>query len=734
LRRIDPGRASSGYESRVITKDGRLIDIMITARMIPGTRRAVLSFFDLTSLKRAQEEVARLAAESAILMEISRIISSTLEIETVYDRFAQEVHKLIPFSRISVNILHPEEETFTHAYVFGSDVPARGSGSRIPLEGTAAQEVLRTRAPLMVDEKKREEAQSRYPGLQPLLGAGFRSLILVPLISHERVIGVLNFASTQANAYTARHLEIAGGIAAQIAGAIAGAQLFSQVRQGEEALRLSEQKYRTLVENANEAIFIIQDERVKYLNRKAVSLAGYSFKELEQKSLFDLVHPDDREMARERVSRRIPAEKLPPIQTYRGLTKAGEVIWAELSSVPIMWEGRPATLHFARDVTREKKLEVQFQTAQKMEAIGTLAGGIAHDFNNLLMGIQGHISLMLFDLDSSHPHYESLKKIEEQVKSGANLASQLLAFARRGKYEVKPSDLNQIVQRTSAMFERTKKEIKISRRYQEKAWVVEVDRNQIEQILLNLYVNAWQAMPEGGNLYLETKNVALGPDYIKPFAVQPGNYVRISVQDNGAGMDRKTAERIFEPFFTTKEMGRGTGLGLASVYGIVKNHGGFITVYSEVGKGTTFHVYLPASEKEIAEDKKLPGEIPVGKETILLVDDEDTIVEVMEKALTLTGYKVLVARGGEQAIQVFQQNRDRIDLVLLDMIMPGMNGGKVFDSLRGLHPGVKVILSSGYSIDGEASQIMARGCNGFIQKPFGIKELSQKIREVMDRK
>jgi len=247
-------------------------------------------------------------------------------------------------------------------------------------------------------------------------------------------------------------------------------------------------------------------------------------------------------------------------------------------------------------------------------------------------------------------------------------------------------------------------------------------------------VNAWQAMQEGGDLYLETQNITLGPDYIKPFAVQPGKYVRMSVRDCGVGMDKKTASRIFEPFFTTKEMGRGTGLGLASVYGIVKNHGGFITVYSEVGHGTTFHIYLPASEKEIGAEKKLPGEILGGKETVLLVDDEETIIEVMQKALLLTGFKVFVARGGEEAVEVFKKNRERIDIVILDMIMPGMGGGKVFDSLRAIQPGVKVVLSSGYSIDGEASQIMARGCNGFIQKPFGIKELSQKIREVMDLK
>jgi two-component system cell cycle sensor histidine kinase/response regulator CckA len=679
------------------------------------------------------EETKRAPQENAILTEISRIFSSTLEIDEVYERFAQEARKLIPFTRISINIVNPEEGTFTHSYVSGADVSGRGRGDIIPLAGSAAEEVLRSRSALLIREENLEEVRIRFPALGPMIQSGFRSMILVPLISEEKEIGILDFGSQQSNAYDSFHTQTAEGIGNQIAGAIANAELFARIRRAEEALRASEEKYRTLVENATEIILIVQDEKIKFANPLGIVQSGYAAEELFQIPIAELIHPDDREAVLERYRQKIQGEQIPGIQTYRLLNKTGEVSWVQVNSVPIAWEDRPATLNFVRDITQEKKLEAQFQTAQKMEAIGTLAGGIAHDFNNLLMAIQAHVSLLLFSLDSNHPHQESLKKIEEQVKRGANLATQLLAFARRGKYEVKPSDLNRILQRTSSMFERTKKEIKIFRQYQEKAWIVEVDRDQMEQVLLNLFVNAWQAMPEGGNLFLETRNTAIGPDHLQPFAVQPGKYVRLTVRDTGVGMDKKTAERVFEPFFTTKEMGRGTGLGLASVYGIVKSHGGFITVYSEVGHGTAFHIYLPASDKEMEAEKKYSGAIPKGNETVLLVDDEQTIVDVMEKALLLTGYKVLVARGGEEAIEVFKKNRDRIDLVILDMIMPGMGGGKAFDSLRAIHPGVKVILSSGYSIDGEASQILARGCNGFIQKPFGIKELSQKIREIADQ-
>jgi len=688
----------------------------------------------LSRMKAKEEELLRRDERCQRLMEISRIIGSTLDIGEVYERFAREVKTLIPFDRLSVNLISLHDYTFTHAYISGTDVPERQAGTVVPLAGSGAEEVSRSRSTLWVREGNRAEAAARFPALAPMLEAGFRSCILVPLISQNQIIGILNIGSRQPDAYSSSDISLAEGIAAQMTGAIANSRLYAGVRRAEEALRVSEEKYRTLVENAAEAIIILQDEKIKFANQRAAFLSGFTLEELTRNPFADLIHPDDRQMALERNRRRSQGEDIPGPQTYRCLNKSGEILWVHLNSVPITWEGRPATLHFARDLTQEKKLEAQFQMAQKMEAVGTLAGGIAHDFNNILMGIQGHISLMLFDLDSSHPHYASLKKIEEQVKSGANLASQLLAFARRGKYEVKATDLNQIVQQSSGMFERTKKEIKVFRKYQEEIWPVEVDRNQIEQVLLNLYVNAWQAMQEGGNLYLETQNITLRADYLKPFDVQLGRYVRISVRDSGVGMDKKTAARIFEPFYTTKEMGRGTGLGLASVYGIVKNHGGFITVYSEVGHGTTFHIYLPASEKEIGEEKKAPREILGGKETVLLVDDEETIIEVMQKALLLTGFKVLVARGGEEAVEVFKKNRERIDIVILDMIMPGMGGGKVFDSLRAIQPGVKVILSSGYSIDGEASQIMARGCNGFIQKPFGIKELSQKIREVMGAK
>ena len=251
---------------------------------------------------------------------------------------------------------------------------------------------------------------------------------------------------------------------------------------------------------------------------------------------------------------------------------------------------------------------------------------------------------------------------------------------------------------------------------------------------MNLYVNAWQAMPEGGHLYIELENVQLDEHYarVKPFNIRPGRFVKLSVTDTGVGMSPETQKRIFEPFFSTKEKGMGTGLGLASAYGIIKNHRGIITVYSEVGHGTTFNIYLPASDKTVEKEAPQSRELRRGNETILLVDDEDITVEVGEEILVELGYKVFTARNGVEALSVYKANASDIDMIILDMIMPDMGGGKTYDELKKIDPDIKVLLSSGYSISGEASEILERGCNDFIQKPFNMKQLSEKMRRILD--
>ncbi len=379
-----------------------------------------------------------------------------------------------------------------------------------------------------------------------------------------------------------------------------------------------------------------------------------------------------------------------------------------------------------------RKSNEQLHQIQRMEGLGTLAGGVAHDFNNLLMGIQGNVSLLMLDAEQNGSFHAKLKNIESCVASGAELTRQLLGFARGGKYEVKPMDFNKVVANTARMFGRTRKEVRMVEKIDADLWTVLADQNQIEQVLLNLYINAWQAMPQGGNIYLETKNVELDADFARTLGIEPGRYVRISVSDTGTGIDPSIQPRIFEPFFTTKEMGRGTGLGLASAYGIVKNHDGAIDLESRLGEGATFYIYLPASNAAADRETEISETIARGAGTILLVDDEEIVLDVGKDMLESLGYRVLTASGGRQAMAVFGLTHREVDMVILDMIMPDMGGGAVFDRLKSIDPHVKVLLSSGYSLSGQAEEIMSRGCAGFIQKPFSLEQLSLKIRELFD--
>ncbi len=386
-----------------------------------------------------------------------------------------------------------------------------------------------------------------------------------------------------------------------------------------------------------------------------------------------------------------------------------------------------------RSEQERRELEERLHQAQKLEAIGTLAGGIAHTFNNLLMLIQGNASLILLDPFLGPEHRQRLQGISDAVKRGSELTARLLGFARGGKYTVQPTDVNTLVDNSLRLFAHSGSGIRIHRDFQADLCPVAVDRDQIQQVLLNLYVNARQAMEAGGDLYLETRTAHLPPEQAGLLGIRTGTYARISVTDTGTGMDSDVVARIFEPFFSTRKTGEGSGLGLASAYGIVRNHGGTIDVRSRPGKGSCFVIYLPASPAEPEEENPVATAPREDGGTILLVDDEAMILDFGETLLTRAGYTVLRAGSGDEALTMFRQHGDRIDLVILDLIMPDLHGREVFDSIRAMNPKARILLSSGYSVESHAAEILEQGGDGFLQKPFTSAELLRTIRQVINR-
>jgi PAS domain S-box-containing protein len=507
----------------------------------------------------------------------------------------------------------------------------------------------------------------------------------------------------------------------------------TELKESQLSVIESEEKYRLLVENAKEAIFIYQDGRFRFSNNQALKMAKrIGITEL-QKPLFDFVYPNDLGDDPEKLQKRLRGlDPKPHAMIFRVICKNGDTLWLELNTVNLTWQQKPATLNFVRDITRDKGLERRVQDAQRMESLGTLAGGIAHDFNNLLMGIQGNVSLMYLDAEDDPKLTDKLSSIENCVESGSRLTKHLLGFARGGKYVVKPSDMNKILTSSADMFGRTRKSITIHSDYEPELWTVMVDANQIEQVLVNLFLNAWQAMEKGGNLYLRSENVTLDKVFVHHYEVQPGRYVKISVTDTGTGMDESVKRRIFEPFFSTRELGRGTGLGLASAFGIIKNHHGIITVASELGKGSTFYIYLPATDKVPELEKKPSESIEIGTETILLVDDEEYIIDVAEMMLKGLGYQILSATSGTNAIGVYEAEKEHIDLVILDLVMPDMGGETVFHEIRKINPHIKVIFASGHYMSKQTRALLQTGSSTFLQKPFNLRQLSTKIRCILD--
>jgi PAS domain S-box-containing protein len=674
---------------------------------------------------------------ATLIHEIGQATSIILDSEKLLNLIMEAMEKRLDFDRGMIMLVNQEKTHLLYNVGYGYNPGHEDYLAGVefhldrPHSKGPAVESFRLQKPILIDDISQIEnnLSKRSQEFARMMGA--KSFICVPIVFENESLGVLMVDNVRSKRHlTQSDVSLLMGIATQIAISMNNATSYQKVLESEE-------RFRSLSENAPDIIYTLDANcAFTYINPVWERILGHRPDEVIGRYFVDFVRKED------------SAEYIQLFEQIRDgklilRDRVGTILHKDRSERFFNISGAPnldlkgnvtGIVGIFRDISEQKTLESQLLHAQKMEAVGTLAGGIAHDFNNLLTGIQGYASLMFLDMNITHPLYDKLKGIEDQVRSGAELTKQLLGFARGGKYEVTVTDMNEIIKKTSSMFGRTKKEITIHRLYKDNIWAVEVDRGQIEQVLLNIYVNAWQAMPGGGDLYLETANVFLDEESARPFGVNPGRYVRVAVTDTGVGMDEQTRKRIFEPFFTTKEMGRGTGLGLASVYGIIKGHNGIIDVYSEKGHGATFTIYLPASEKELVKEEKVSTDIARGEGTILLVDDEEVIIDVGSEILEVLGYKVSVARSGREAVEIYKEKQNEIDMVILDMIMPEMDGGETFNALKSIDPGIKVILSSGYSADARSTKMMEEGCYGFIQKPYSVNTLSQKVRDVLDKK
>ena len=507
-------------------------------------------------------------------------------------------------------------------------------------------------------------------------------------------------------------------------------------RRAERALRESQERMKAILKASPVGIGLVINRKLDWANEGMYHMTGY-----EQGSKIGqsvrILYPDDKEY--NRVGREL----------YVGITKTG------IGHVETRLVRKDGTTFYCRiqacnldstdpakgqiialtDISKTKLFEAQLLQACKMEAVGTLAGGISHDFNNLLQAIMGYTQILLLNKSKEDPEFAQLKQIEKSAQRGGALTRQLLTFSRNVESKPKPLNLNNEIKRTYTILKRTiPRMIDIELILEDDLKNINADPIQMEQILMNLGVNSRDAMPDGGRLIFETKNVVLDEEYFKTDpAAMPGEYVMLSIADTGWGMDEETMERIYEPFFTTKEVGKGTGLGLAMVYGIVESHGGYITSYSKPDEGTNFRIYFPVPKADIemrASEKK-EEEMQGGSETILLVDDEETVLDIAKSMLEHFGYTAITAESGEDAIEIFKKSNPYPDLVILDVGMPGMGGHKCLKEFLKIYPEIKVIIASGYPENGKVEKTVESGAAGFIAKPYRLTDMLKKVREIL---
>ncbi len=690
---------------------------------------------EVREAKKAKKDLRERNRYLEVINHIANNLYGSMDYKTVAER---AVESMMQYGNTSLGValvMAEEGETLKLIHAQGFPKYLRKLSETLPVKGSLTG-LAATNREVMVSHDILKDDRLEPNVRKYLLKECLRSVICVPVLFQANALAVINIFFEDHRTITDYEKSIFFSIGEIVGLAMGNARYLEQIeteiaerKKTEDALRESGEKHRLFIENANDAIFIYQGGAIKFANKSALNLLAYTEEELEKIQLCEIIHPEDRDtfiFNQEKCLKENSTENF----KFRVTNKKGEEIWLEVNVILIERHGRPATLNFGRNVTERKHTEEEFIQAQKMEAIGTLAGGVAHNFNNLLMAVQGNISIMLMKMKPDDPNIARLKSMEEKVSAGRGLTAQLLGNVRRDNFKLESANINVVIRETLDAFKRINRDIRVFESYQKDIWPVEVDRGQIEQVLLNLYVNASHAMPLGGKLSVKTKNIVLEGKYTG--SLKPGEYVEVSVGDTGIGMDAEVQKRIFEPFFTTKERGKGTGLGLAAAYVIIKNHGGAINVHSKESKGTTLSILIPVARKKARDKEDTPDTVvSLGSVKILLVDDEDTVLEATRGMLAGVGCQVVTAENGRKAVDLYRNSNGSIDLVILDMVMPEMGGVETYDKLKEINPEIKTIFVSGLCKERFAASILDKGDVEFLQKPFKMDKLVKLIKETL---
>ncbi len=724
------GRAPSGVEFtgvwRHCRKDGSLMDVEIKWCPISfrGRAASLAMIDDITERKRVQHRDAALsklgqslssATSPAEAAGIIRAVADDLFRWDVFtlDLYSAETDRVYPVLNV---------DTGTEGWRF--DIPVSG----YDLEPSQiARRIIEQGAELILRDEAAVEPEEAGPlGDAPRPAA---SLMLVPIRNRTKVIGLLSIQSYRARAYVQADLGTLETLADHCGGAL------ERIR-AEQALRESEQRFRELFEGSPDAVFVEDLEgTVLDINPAACRLHGATRQDLLGKNVLELVPPE----SQAEVKRGFEALAEGRLQQMEGISRTldGRAVPVEVRSSRVSYAGQPAVLLHVRDITDRKRLEEQLRQAQKMEAIGQLAGGVAHDFNNILTVIQGHASLLQASGALAGIAARSAQQIGQAADRAASLTRQLLAFSRRQLMQPRQLEMNEVVANMTKMLGRILGEdIALQLNYSPQPARVQADAGMMEQVLLNLAVNSRGAMPKGGVLAIKISALAVDDRRLAEYPeARAGQFVCLSVIDTGCGIPAENLRRIFEPFFTTKQVGKGTGLGLATVYGIVKQHQGWVEVESEPGKGSTFRVFLPRSLEAapVADERSAEPVARGGTETILVVEDEAPVRELVCNLLARHGYQILQAESGAKALEVWRESKDRINLVLTDLIMPDqLNGRELAEKLWAERPQLKVIFTSGYSAEVVGKDFVLRPDLNYLQKPYHPRKLALAVRDCLD--